>query len=915
MAAKDAEIDEKAILINKLRSQISSVRHSSSKRDSSGCKCAYQCDKPLCGISIDFKIDSGSVPDYIRDLAVDLLCFRLEPAYKVFPIICDVLRTFGATIVHDVTSCTILTLFLVERDIMLFDDMMMRVASSMAKRSLSASAPLPEEALLEQSYTQSVEQHPVLKFLTDPNYKANKLPAPEAIEVGPLARVYETDDIPGDEIEEQEAERNFQLDRKGCACHYYSIDGTNHQRNDREEVAHVIGGFEGAPPAGEFLDYTEMFSGSAPQKELLCVVHKLKMRCRRAMRRLGVQSRHRIYLYDFPAWGVDNTGGNGGTGLGSAQNGLLAMIELWRRAEYNWLKCNNVREMGRFVPLMAMSCQHHDSNLVNVLFSTRKRHLEASVRYPFAPHRNPACAEADIKGNKQTECKSYNFTRFMAGCVKKNANFRAFMGHNYGDYGGIPVVKSARFWSVLITGAEYFLVRASYVWQFHQRTKAVFKRTQIGETLAYGYQSKELIEFDWVLMAVDYYGFHKPWNKRVADLSRTPDQQALSAKETVEYHQRCVDNISQGNAHWIKFARIGKVRTLLFIWKSEQFAGSSHGPCSARCKASVENPAGICICVKKAPLKAAVDAKRAELEATVTVDLPPRECNKFVHLMHQCVVDKLTQMLPTLVETGRVSKAIRESKGPSTNIGPGGVEGAFKDVRHMYDKCSTALIERQAAIRRVRMSKQNISLQNPPAFYTDTLRAQLRGEARHEVNHEWTKRADAVAERWAHLMTKEHVAAVAADKQAGRVDKWERAAREMPGGLIGAADARERLPPLIRLTPELLRTVNFGENSRSSKWGLEEIGNQLKLRNLPEYKAKMLEELAVFATWAEDWYHGALKTGGDRDVMIARLEKVVREEAELERRRTEKAAAHEAAAPGRGKRQKRSQGHRHADTE
>ena len=137
----------------------------------------------------------------------------------------------------------------------------------------------------------------------------------------------------------------------------------------------------------------------------------------------------------------------------------------------------------------------------------------------------------------------------------------------------------------------------------------------------------------------------------------------------------------------------------------------------------------------------------------------------------------------------------------------------------------------------------------------------------------------------------------------------------MPGGLIGAADARERLAPLIRLTPELLRTVNFGENSRSSKWGLGEICNQLKLRNLPEYKAKMLEELAVFATWAEDWYHGALKTGGDRDVMIARLEKVVREEAELERRRTEKAAAHEAAAPSRGKRQKRSQGHRHADTE
>jgi len=559
---------------------------------------------------------------------------------------------------------------------------------------------------------------------------------------------------------------------------------------------------------------------------------------------------------------------------------------------------------------------HHDSNLVNVLFCTRKRLLETTVRYPFPPHKpNPCCAEADIKGNKKTECKSYNFTRFMAGCVKKTDDFRAYMRHNYGDYGGVPVVKSARFWSVLITGAEYFLPRAAYVWQFHERTMSVFKKTQIGETLAYGYESRELIQFDWMVMAVDYYGFHKQWNKRVADLSRTPDQQAAAAKETVEYHERCLSNATVRNAHWIKYGRIALVEVELFRWKSEQFSSSQCGPCPPHCARSFENPAGICKCIKTAPSQAAVKAKRVELERSeLAVELPPAECRKFEKLMHQCVVDKLTQMLPTLVETGRVSKAIQESRAPSTNVGPGGVEGAFNFSRYTHEKCTTTAIERQAAMRRVRMSKHaGISLQNPPAFYTEEMKNGLRGEARREVKEEWTKRADAAAEKYAHLMTKEYVAAVAADKHAERVDQWETACREIPGGLIGAADARERLAAGILLTMELLATVNFDEPSRASKWGLVEIGNQLKLRNLPEYKDKMSAELAVFQTRKDDWHNGALKTGGDRGVMVARLKRVIVVEAEKARERTEKAAAEDAARPGRGKRQKRPQGHRYAE--
>ena len=75
----------------------------------------------------------------------------------------------------------------------------------------------------------------------------------------------------------------------------------------------------------------------------------------------------------------------------------------------------------------------------------------------------------------------------------------------------------------------------------------------------------------------------------------------------------------------------------------------------------------------------------------------------------------------------------------------------------------------------------------------------------------------------------------------------------------------------------------------------------------------MSAELAVFQTRKDDWHNGALKTGGDRGVMVARLKRVIVVEAEKARERTEKAAVEDAARPGRGKRQKRPQGHRYAE--
>eukprot|EP01047_Picozoa_sp_COSAG01_P063511 COSAG01_NODE_8242_length_2858_cov_29.822037_3_plen_235_part_00 len=184
-------------------------------------------------------------------------------------------------------------------------------------------------------------------------------------------------------------------------------------------------------------------------------------------------------------------------------------------------------------------------------------------------------------------------------------------------------------------------------------------------------------------------------------------------------------------------------------------------------------------------------------------------------------------------------------------------------------------------------------------------RTGLRAEARREVKVEWTKRGDAAAEKWAHLLTKQHVASVLAGRSAERAANQDDATRQMPGGLIGAGDARARLSPNVRLDAATTATIDWGESSRTSRWGAEEKKNQLRLRNLPEYAAQMPEEAAALAELgAPHVFHGKLRLGGNPAEVLARLKQVVAVEARIAAARAAKAAAEEAASDGRGKRRK-----------
>lgn len=73
-------------------------------------------------------------------------------------------------------------------------------------------------------------------------------------------------------------------------------------RNKREVLAANVGGFQGAPPRGEFAFLTENHSGvSGPRGELWHMMEWLSA-VRRRQRFLGYDEAELTYLYDIPVW-------------------------------------------------------------------------------------------------------------------------------------------------------------------------------------------------------------------------------------------------------------------------------------------------------------------------------------------------------------------------------------------------------------------------------------------------------------------------------------------------------------------------------------------------------------------------------------------------------------------------------------
>jgi hypothetical protein len=140
------------------------------------------------------------------------------------------------------------------------------------------------------------------------------------------------------------------------------------------------------------------------------------------------------------------------------------MIDIARRLEYIFLKKTSRPNIGKFVATEIVSCQLHDSNLINVQLSRTLRVLDLGKPDPLNPTLNPAVDE--IGGNKATECWSMNTARFLAGAMKKSKDWKAFMLYRYGYKQGIPSVKSARFWAVMIIMGTYLYKNMKYIKEF-----------------------------------------------------------------------------------------------------------------------------------------------------------------------------------------------------------------------------------------------------------------------------------------------------------------------------------------------------------------------------------------------------------------------------------------------------------------
>eukprot|EP01047_Picozoa_sp_COSAG01_P059413 COSAG01_NODE_7130_length_3337_cov_2.203212_1_plen_864_part_00 len=839
-------------------------------------------------------------------MAVDLLCHSLVPGHKVFDNIETVLTGFGAVVENNVMNSKQMSIHcLIETDIMLYSDLLKRMSEGLnydqpprndtvldyrnaievttTRDTPTTTCIISEDhtAKLVAGYQKCVVDQ--LTWIDNKDYGrgiANQLPKPNSIDVGPEARVTQTDD--GPEVDEP----IWQMDRRGCACYFGSVDGTSHIRNDREELAFVGGGWEGAPTKGEYLAYMEMHVGSGPREETKILIEFFKD-LRTELRNLGfgMELGGGVYLYDFPVWALDNTASNSGEGINTGTNGLLAMIDLVRRHEYNYLKRTGLRQMGRYVPTIGVSCQHHDSNLVAVHLSRLLRNLDLTTRDPFNRQSRPM-AEDYIRGNKKTESFTLNAVRFIAGGLKQDRRWKSFLEAHFADFAGMPVVKSSRFWSVQIVAADYLYPRMKALWEFADSTADMDRLghndcKQMASTLAYAREHRELFEFDCLLLHVDYYGFQQPWNKNAADETRTPDEQAAYVKETVDLHTQCLSDAAARHAYWVEHSRPAVIKRALYEWKMDTTRARGGGKAGQ-------------------PTSVEIAQEKARLEASVADVLPNSECVKRVKCMHEAVVTKLSELLSEQAQTGKVLHSVRESNAPVSNIGAGGVEDCFQFIRQMMDRHASTRMPILTAMRRVRTSDRQITLTKPPHWWPEATIKALPARARAVIRN-WDHRIDVAVLKW--QRTKDDNA-VAAQRHATTADNTARLrdkAFSMKGGRVGEGEEQHILPTRTLLTLRMWRTVKLikdgdkaGEPETSTDWTVDKLANQFKLRNQPEVierrtpqlTAKLLEAGLITASRA------ALLSTGTKRQLAERLTKVL----EVEDTATTEAAAVAAAA-------------------
>ena len=529
------------------------------------------------------------------------------------------------------------------------------------------------------------------------------------------------------------------------------------------------------------------------------------------------------------------------------------MIDIVRRLEYRMLKATSRPNIGKYVPTETQSCQHHDSNLVNVHLSRLLLALDLSRDIGMIHSNNGQ------SGNKKTECYSMNLARWLAGWMKKDPKWKAEMRTCYEDTVGIPVVKSARFWSIMIVMGQYIYPRLSVLRAYHDEHRARMRGSQFGNNLEDLMEHYETFEFHCLLEAVDYTGFHSPFNYGAAN--RNPEKQAAFIQRCVRFHKRCITDEGARNTYWRAHASMAITARKLYEYKAKFIAaGAAPTPKNLR----------------NHRLQIRWDLRygssRTELE------IPDRFVPD-VKAMHQAIVTKLSEHVSEIVDTGALPIGIRRSNAPSSNIPvecepnsnsiqpcaatstseywPVVCRDIFQFGRKMQERSSIRRMAADAAHRRVRKAPQlggtrettaayTLSRPPPAALYPEWRVRDLKRAAREVMSDDWPS----VKHRAKLLCTgTQQLAEHATVKAQGRAEKAgesELEVRSQPGGMVGEGEDAYQLPPMVAMTIAMYDTVTWTKDEMlKRKWSRAATSNQLKLRNLQSAVDRRSERLTT----------------------------------------------------------------------
>jgi hypothetical protein len=242
----------------------------------------------------------------------------------------------------------------------------------------------------------------------------------------------------------------------------------------------------------------------------------------------------------------------------------------------------------------------------------------------------------------------------------------------------------------------------------------------------------------------------------------------------------------------------------------------------------------------------------------VSVDVYPAWADERVKLMHVAVVTKLTEFLREIVDTGELDDTIIEC---GIKLNKWLAESGFSYARRMHDRAGNSSNGVIDGILRCNNDIHGITLKNPPDWWRrcEWLNGGLRLRATN-IEKAYPMPRERAAARLGAADEREGKAHGRQVATAVRVQASQDKTLSTLGGLVcasGASRERYQLPAETLLSLTMLTPITelTQDTTRQTKWTLEAIKAQLRLRNMLK-----LERAVVTATLQAQ---GLLKPDGD----------------------------------------------------